>query len=207
MTPETFRRSPEIIPAQTLRLEKIHPRHAPAFHASLKRSHADLGFIDWGQRLWDAEATRTYCERTRDWIETEGEGVTYLAFEYDTGVYVGCVELHSVDFGVPRARLGYVGCSRQRGQGRMREAGRAQVEAAKADGRWDAAYAPPSRMTVPDDLRAALNADPRAAAAFAALTAGERYSVLYRLHHTPAQRRAGHVARVVSTLTAGPPAG
>lgn len=122
MTPETFRRSPEIIPAQTLRLEKIHPRHAPAFHASLKRSHADLGFIDWGQRLWDAEATRTYCERTRDWIETEGEGVTYLAFEYDTGVYVGCVELHSVDFGVPRARLGYVGCSRQRGQGRMREA-------------------------------------------------------------------------------------
>lgn len=97
--------------------------------------------------------------------------------------------------------------ARLEAEGRMREAGRAQVEAAKADGRWDAAYAPPSRMTVPDDLRAALNADPRAAAAFAALTAGERYSVLYRLHHTPAQRRAGHVARVVSTLTAGPPAG
>ena len=46
----------------------------------------------------------------------------YLAFEHDTGTYVGCVDLHSVDFGVPRCQLGFVGCSRQRGRGLVREA-------------------------------------------------------------------------------------
>jgi hypothetical protein len=48
MTPDTFRRSPETIPGRRLRLEKIHPRHAPAFHASVQRSMVDLDFIAWG---------------------------------------------------------------------------------------------------------------------------------------------------------------
>ena len=59
---------------------------------------------------------------TREWILTRGEGVSYLAFEYDTSTYVGCVDLRSVDFGVPRCQIGFVGCSRQRGRGLVREA-------------------------------------------------------------------------------------
>jgi uncharacterized protein YdeI (YjbR/CyaY-like superfamily) len=47
-------------------------------------------------------------------------------------------------------------------EGRMRPAGLREVEAAKADGRWDAAYAPASTMTVPDDFQAALDAEPTA---------------------------------------------
>jgi uncharacterized protein YdeI (YjbR/CyaY-like superfamily) len=46
-------------------------------------------------------------------------------------------------------------------EGRMRPAGLRQVEAAKADGRWDGAYAPPSRAEVPEDLQQALDANPR----------------------------------------------
>ncbi|MFM2054207.1 MAG: hypothetical protein RL456_2244, partial [Pseudomonadota bacterium] len=76
----------------------------------------------WGHRRWDLEAARVHCERHREWIEGEGEGAVYLAFEYDTSVYVGCVDLHSFDFGVPRCQLGFVGCSRQRGRGLVREA-------------------------------------------------------------------------------------
>lgn len=65
--------------------------------------------------------------------------------------------------------------------GRMGAAGLTQVEAAKADGRWDAAYAPASRATVPPDLQAALDANRKAARFFATLTGANRYAVLYRI--------------------------
>ena len=65
--------------------------------------------------------------------------------------------------------------------GRMRPAGLAEVEAARADGRWEAAYAPPSRMSVPDDFSALLDASPEAERAFAALDARNRYAVLHRI--------------------------
>jgi len=88
--------------------------------------------------------------------------------------------------------------------GRMRPRGLAEVEAAKADGRWDAAYAPASTITVPDDLRAALDAHPQAAAFFETITGGDRYAFLYRLHHVtdPAKREA-RIADYIERLSAG----
>ena len=61
-------------------------------------------------------------------------------------------------------------------EGRMREAGRAQVRAAQADGRWDIAYGGSASATVPDDLAAAIAAEPRAQAWFDVLTSTNRYS-------------------------------
>jgi uncharacterized protein YdeI (YjbR/CyaY-like superfamily) len=66
--------------------------------------------------------------------------------------------------------------------GAMHEAGMAEVERARADGRWDAAYASAKSATVPDDLAAALAADPEAAAFFATLSGVNRYAILYRIH-------------------------
>ncbi len=66
--------------------------------------------------------------------------------------------------------------------GEMRPAGFAEIERAKADGRWDAAYDSPRNMQIPPDLQAELDKDPNAAAAFAALGSQDRYSILYRLH-------------------------
>ncbi|WP_420854439.1 YdeI/OmpD-associated family protein [Sorangium cellulosum] len=66
--------------------------------------------------------------------------------------------------------------------GEMKPSGLEQVERAQRDGRWDAAYDSQSRATVPDDLSAALAANPRAAAFFAALDAANRYAVLFRVH-------------------------
>jgi uncharacterized protein YdeI (YjbR/CyaY-like superfamily) len=65
--------------------------------------------------------------------------------------------------------------------GRMQPAGLEEVERAKADGRWDAAYASQSSATVPDDLRRALEANPAAKAFFAELDGANRYAILYRL--------------------------
>jgi uncharacterized protein YdeI (YjbR/CyaY-like superfamily) len=63
----------------------------------------------------------------------------------------------------------------------MKPAGLEQVELAKSDGRWDAAYASPATAKVPDDLQAALDASPTAAEFFATLTQANRYAILYRL--------------------------
>jgi uncharacterized protein YdeI (YjbR/CyaY-like superfamily) len=78
--------------------------------------------------------------------------------------------------------------------GEMRPAGLAEVEQARADGRWDSAYAGSRTATVPDDLQAALDASPAAAEAFAGLNAANRYAILYRVQD--AKRPATRAARI-----------
>ena len=65
--------------------------------------------------------------------------------------------------------------------GRISAAGLVEIEAARSDGRWQAAYAPASTAQIPPDLQVALDASPRAAALFAQLKKGNRYAVLYRI--------------------------
>lgn len=89
-------------------------------------------------------------------------------------------------------------------EGLMTPSGRRQVERAKADGRWDAAYAPQSRMEVPDDLVAALDGNPRAKAFFAALTSANRFAVLYRIHDAKtAKTRTARIEKFVAMLARG----
>lgn len=89
-------------------------------------------------------------------------------------------------------------------EGRMRPAGLAEVEAAKADGRWEAAYEAASRATVPDDLRSALDANPAAAAFFATLRGANRYAILYRIQNVKrAETRARKIAQYVEQLARG----
>jgi uncharacterized protein YdeI (YjbR/CyaY-like superfamily) len=88
--------------------------------------------------------------------------------------------------------------------GRMRPAGLAAVEAAQADGRWDRAYAGPATITVPDDLAAALAAQPAAQQVFDGLDGRNRYAVLHRVATaaTP-QTRARRIAALVTMLAEG----
>jgi uncharacterized protein YdeI (YjbR/CyaY-like superfamily) len=89
-------------------------------------------------------------------------------------------------------------------EGRMRPAGVAEIERAKADGRWEAAYAGPASIEVPDDLAAALAAEPKARKLFDALTSQNRYAVLYRV--TTAKRadtRARRIEQFVAMLARG----
>lgn len=85
--------------------------------------------------------------------------------------------------------------------GQMKPPGLEQIERAKQDGRWEAAYDSPSRATVPEDLSAALAANPRAAAFFSTLDATNRYAVLFRIHTAKkAETRARRIAQFVEML-------
>lgn len=85
--------------------------------------------------------------------------------------------------------------------GRMQPAGLREVERARQDGRWEAAYDPPARATVPDDLRAALDANPRARDFFAALDGRNRYAVLFRIQTAKrADTRARRIRQFVEML-------
>jgi uncharacterized protein YdeI (YjbR/CyaY-like superfamily) len=66
-------------------------------------------------------------------------------------------------------------------EGRMHPAGLAEVERAKADGRWEAAYAGPATIEVPADLERALQGEPKARAMFEQLNSRNRYAILYRI--------------------------
>ena len=90
------------------------------------------------------------------------------------------------------------------GQGRMRPAGIAQVERARQDGRWDAAYEPQSSATVPDDLRRELDDNPAARALFATLDSRNRYAILYRIQDAKRpETRARRIQKYVAMLNQG----
>ncbi|RFU20182.1 YdeI/OmpD-associated family protein [Geodermatophilus marinus] len=90
--------------------------------------------------------------------------------------------------------------------GRMRPAGLAAVEAARADGRWERAYAGPATATVPEDLAAALDAVPAARAAFDALDGTNRFAVLFRVQTAAtAATRTRRIERLVTALAEGRP--
>lgn len=88
--------------------------------------------------------------------------------------------------------------------GRMQAPGLAQVEAARADGRWARAYDGARTATMPADLVAALDAEPRAKAFFATINAAKRYAVLWRVQTAvKAETRARRIAQLVAMLARG----
>jgi uncharacterized protein YdeI (YjbR/CyaY-like superfamily) len=89
-------------------------------------------------------------------------------------------------------------------EGRMHAAGVAEMERAKADGRWEAAYAGPATIEVPAELRAALAAEPKAQAMFANLNSQNRYAILHRLATAKrADTRTRRIERFVAMLAKG----
>ena len=105
------------------------------------------------------------------------------------------------------SRINCENIARLTAAGRMTPHGQRQVDAAKADGRWDAAYAPirsATRDTIPDDLRAAIEASPRARKTFQTLGRQNLFALAFRTNHmkTPAGR-ARKIAALVAMLERG----
>jgi uncharacterized protein YdeI (YjbR/CyaY-like superfamily) len=107
----------------------------------------------------------------------------------------------------PRSAWSQLNCERiekLESAGRMQPPGRAQVELAKADGRWEAAYAPQSGAAPDADLEAALDAEPTARRSFDDLDAANRFAVIYRVHQTKTpEKRAAKIAELVAMLSRG----
>ena len=88
--------------------------------------------------------------------------------------------------------------------GRMQPAGLREIERAKEDGRWDAAYDAPSTSTVPEDLQRELDRNAEAAAFFAKLDGRNRYAILHRIQTaTKPETRSRRIERLVAMLAAG----
>lgn len=107
----------------------------------------------------------------------------------------------------PRSAWSRLNCERiekLESAGRMQPSGRAQVELAKADGRWEAAYAPQSGAAPDADLEAALDAEPTARRSFDNLDATNRFAVIYRVHQAKTlEKRAAKIAELVAMLRRG----
>jgi uncharacterized protein YdeI (YjbR/CyaY-like superfamily) len=88
-------------------------------------------------------------------------------------------------------------------EGRMQPGGQAEIDRAKADGRWDAAYRVKDALT-PEDLQAAIDANPEAAAAWAGLTKQNRFAIIFRLSQLKrAETRVRNIEKYVAMLARG----
>lgn len=89
-------------------------------------------------------------------------------------------------------------------EGRMRPRGQAEIDRAKADGRWERAYGGSATIQVPDELTAALTASPAAAATFERLNKQNRFAVLHRIVTAPSDTsRANRLQKLVAMLERG----
>ncbi|MEP6481898.1 MAG: YdeI/OmpD-associated family protein [Rhodoglobus sp.] len=94
--------------------------------------------------------------------------------------------------------------ARLREAGRMTPAGEAEVDRAKGDGRWDAAYAGSRTIEVPDDLAEAIAANAKAAAFFALLSSQNRYAILFRIANVKREEtRLRNIEKFVGMLERG----
>ena len=87
-------------------------------------------------------------------------------------------------------------------EGRMKPAGMAEVEKAKADGRWDKAYAPPGEMTIPADFLKALSRNKKAKAFFDTLNKTNMFAIAFRLHTAKKEETRERRMKVILTMLA-----
>jgi uncharacterized protein YdeI (YjbR/CyaY-like superfamily) len=175
---------------------------ADAWHAWLEAHHADSsgvwlvlakkGTIDPTSLTYDEALEEALCHGWIDGQRRSGDASTFVQ-----------------RFTPRRARspwskrnVGIV--ERLTSEGRMRPAGRAEVERARADGRWQAAYEGQRAIAVPADLAAALAAEPKAQAMFEILTSQNRYAILFRTAGAKrAETRARRIEQFVAMLARG----
>lgn len=148
---------------------------------------------------WEAWLEREHASSDGVWLKfaKKGSGVASVAYAeaVEVGLCYGWIDSQALSlderfylqkFTPRRARSKWSRVNRDKvaalmKQGRMKPAGLAQVEAAKKDGRWEAAYASPADVEVPEDLQRALDASPKAAEFFATLNKSNRYAIVYQL--------------------------
>lgn len=184
---------------------------------------ADLNIVECPDDAhWERWLEEHHATAADVWVKIakKGSGVTTVRYPevLDTAICFGWIDavrrplddtyfLQRFTPRGPRSKWSQVNRAKVRAltaAGRMRPAGNAQVQAAQADGRWDAAYAPQSRAGIPEDLQAALDAHPEAKAFFATLKGQQRYAFLYRLHNVKTEKgRERRIANYIELLSEG----
>jgi uncharacterized protein YdeI (YjbR/CyaY-like superfamily) len=182
-------------------LEIVELRSQAAWSKWLERNHGAT------QGVWLKFAKKGTGVKTVTYLEAVEEA---LCYGWIDGQASGHDETYYLQRFTPRRRrskwsqINRTKAERLIAEGRMQPAGIEQIEAAKADGRWDAAYPSPRVATVPDDLQAALDENPEAKAFFGSLSSQNRYAILYRVADAKrAETRAKRIAEYVAMLAEG----
>jgi uncharacterized protein YdeI (YjbR/CyaY-like superfamily) len=169
--------------------------------AWLEENHAEFGGF-WLKvaKKGSGEQSVTYAEALElalcfGWIDSQKRGLDEKFF------------LQRFTPRRPRGRWSRINRDKAEGliaAGSIRAAGMVEVEAAKADGRWDAAYEGASTAKVPDDLQRELDANPAAREFFASLDSSNRYAIIYRLNDAKKpQTRERRLHKFVAMLERG----
>jgi uncharacterized protein YdeI (YjbR/CyaY-like superfamily) len=182
-------------------LETIHFESVAALRSWLEANH------ETSPGIWVQMAKKGTGRATITWDDLVDEG---LCFGWIDGQRGALDETYFVQRFTPRtkrskwSKINTDRVARLIKAKRMRPAGLRQVELAKADGRWDAAYEGSKVAEVPDDLQAALDASPAAAEAFAGLDRTNRYAILYRIGAVKRpETRARKIGEFVAMLERG----
>jgi uncharacterized protein YdeI (YjbR/CyaY-like superfamily) len=173
--------------------------------------HSQREWADWLEQnhtqasgVWLKFAKRGSDATTVTYTEAVEEALCYGWIDGQTARHDERYYLQRFTPRRPRSRWSQINRGRAEHlivQKRMKPAGVAQVEAARADGRWEAAYAPPSSAKVPEDLQHALDENPVAKAFFETLNGGNRYAILYRVNDAKRpETRARRIAEFVAML-------
>ncbi len=176
-----------------------------------------LGFASSAD--WEAWLAENYATSRGLWLKISKRGATEPSVTYDESLDVALCygwidgQRNSFDdtyflqkFTRRRPRSKWSKINRDKvaaliKQGRMQPAGLLEVERAKADGRWDAAYDSPRNATMSPDLQQALDANPEARDFFATLNSTNRYAILYRVQDAKRpETRARRIAEFVAML-------
>lgn len=171
---------------------------------------------------WEAWLEREHATSDGVWLKfaKKGSGVASVLYAeaVDVGLCYGWIDSQALSlderfylqrFTPRRARSKWSRVNRDKveeltRQGRMKPPGLAQVEQAKEDGRWEAAYSSPANVTVPDDLQNALDANPGAAEFFATLNKSNRFAIVYQLQDArKPETRARRLEKFVAMLERG----
>lgn len=176
-------------------------RNAKAFETWLKKHHAS------SDGLWLQIAKRGADEPSVTYAEAVEIA---LCWGWIDGQKKGLDDQHFLQRFTPRrarsvwSKVNVEKVAALIAAGRMQAPGLAQVDAAKADGRWARAYDGAKTSVVPDDLQAALDAQPQARAFFATLNASNRYAVLWRIQTAvKPETRARRIEQLVDMLARG----
>jgi uncharacterized protein YdeI (YjbR/CyaY-like superfamily) len=185
----------------------------------MPQDHPTVQFVD--TEAWEAWLEENHATASGAWLRIAKKNAPHTTVRYpevlDVALCFGWIDiqrrpldehffLQGFTRRTPRSRWSQVNRNKAEElieEGRMRPAGLEAVTAAQADGRWEAAYPPQSRATVPQDFQLELDRNPPAKEFFSTLTGQSRYAFLYRLHNvkTP-EKRAQRIAAYVELLSA-----
>ncbi len=186
-------------------------------------THSDLPVLPFAsQREWEQWLGENHAQSAGVWLKIAKKSagvptVTY-AEAVESALCYGWIDSHKKSFDAryflqkfsprgPKSIWSKINCEKAEqlmAASRMKPAGARTVESAKADGRWDAAYASQSRADIPADFQAALNANSQAKAFFATLNRVNRYAIYFRVQNAKKpETRAKNIAKFIEMLAQG----